>query len=57
MNIDEKTMHVISMSEYVKRITVKEFFEVLENAMDRFNCVKLTALQKFIKILSSIKII
>lgn len=34
MNINEKTMHVLSMGEYVKRITVKEFFEVLENAIN-----------------------
>ncbi len=34
MNINEKTMHILSMSEYVKRITVKEFFEVLENAIN-----------------------
>lgn len=34
MNINEKTMHVLSMSDVVKRITVKEFFEVLENAID-----------------------
>jgi predicted transcriptional regulator len=34
MNINEKTMHVLSMSEYVKRITVKEFFEVLENVIE-----------------------
>lgn len=34
MNINEKTMHVLSMGEYVKRVTVKEFFEVLENAIN-----------------------
>jgi len=33
MNLNEKTMHVLSMGEYVKRITVKEFFEVLENVI------------------------
>ena len=34
MNINEQTMHVLSMGEYVKRVTVKEFFEVLENAIN-----------------------
>ena len=34
MNINEKTMHVLSMGEYVKRMTVKEFFEVLGNAIN-----------------------
>lgn len=34
MNINEKSMHFLSMGEYVKRITVKEFFEVLENAFE-----------------------
>ena len=34
MNVNEKTMHILSIGEYVKRITVKEFFEVLENAIN-----------------------
>lgn len=34
MNINEKTMHFLGMSVYVKRLTVKEFFEVLENAIN-----------------------
>lgn len=40
MKINEKTMHVKSMAEYVKRITVKEFFEILENAIDTAEEVK-----------------
>jgi len=34
MNINEKPMCVVSMGEYIKRITIKEFFEALENAIN-----------------------
>jgi len=30
-------MHILSIGEYVKRVTVKEFFEVLENAIETVN--------------------
>ena len=35
MNIDDDTKHVVSMAHYSKTVTVKEFFEIMQNAFEK----------------------
>lgn len=35
MNVDRETKNVVSMAYYTKRVTVKEFFEIMENAFKK----------------------
>lgn len=37
MNIDKSLMHLMSMSIYLKSVSVKEFFEILECEINRVN--------------------
>lgn len=35
MKIDNDTKHVVSMAHYTKTVTVKEFFEIMQNAFEK----------------------